>query len=91
MTEPKDISQTPGESVKSPFDLKDTHPEKSVVPDPQQAEMHKQLERGLKDTFPASDPVAVSQPTTTGPAPDENETKVVKISDAKAKKESRAR
>lgn len=78
-------------SVESPFDLKDSHPENDVVPDPQQAELHKKLERGLKDSFPASDPVSVSQPTTTGPAPDEQEAKVVKITDVRAKKASQGR
>ncbi|PPD15343.1 MAG: hypothetical protein CTY25_06210 [Methylobacterium sp.] len=50
----------PGESV---FDLVDTHPEHAVVPDPEQEQLKKQLEKGLKDSFPASDPPAVSQPT----------------------------
>lgn len=52
--------------VKSVFDLKDTHPERNVVPDPEQAVMKRELERTLKETFPASDPVSVSQPMTIG-------------------------
>lgn len=50
----------PGQSV---FDLEDTHPEHAVVPDPEQEKLKKDLEKGLKDSFPASDPPAVSQPT----------------------------
>lgn len=64
---PKDNA---GTVVESPFDLKDPHPERKIKPDPAQAEMQKELERGLKDSFPASDPVAVSQPTTAGPSED---------------------
>jgi hypothetical protein len=56
--------------VDSPFDLKDTHPERKIKTDPAQAELLKELDRGLKDTFPASDPVSVSQPTTAGPTED---------------------
>lgn len=53
----------PGESV---FDLVDTHPEHAVVPDPEQEQLKAGLDKGLKDSFPASDPPAASQPT--GPA-----------------------
>ena len=56
--------------VDSPFDLKDTHPERKIKAAPGQAELLKELDRGLKDTFPASDPVSVSQPTTAGPTED---------------------
>ncbi len=51
-------------SGQSVFDLEDTHPEQAVVPDPEQEQLKKDLDRGLKDSFPASDPPAVSQPTT---------------------------
>ncbi|MGB3501355.1 MAG: hypothetical protein WBA44_07015 [Mesorhizobium sp.] len=33
-------------------------------------EKEEELVRGLKDSFPASDPVAVTSPTTAGEAPD---------------------
>lgn len=33
-------------------------------------EKEHELERGLKDSFPASDPVAITSPTTAGEAPD---------------------
>jgi hypothetical protein len=48
------------------FDLKDPHPERAVKPDPEQKKLQAQLDKALKDSFPASDPVAVSQPTKTG-------------------------
>ena len=48
------------------FDRKDPHPERAVKPDPEQQKLKAELEKGLKDTFPASDPVSVSQPTTIG-------------------------
>lgn len=51
---------------KSPFDRKDPHPENAVVPDPEQEGMEEDLETGLEDTFPASDPPAVSQPSKPG-------------------------
>ncbi len=51
----------PGQSV---FDLEDPHPEHAVVPDPEQEKLKRDLDKGLKDSFPASDPPAVSQPTT---------------------------
>jgi hypothetical protein len=57
----------------SPFDLVDTHPEDDVVPDPRQAEMQKQLDKGLKDSFPASDPVSALQPITAGPTEEGSE------------------
>jgi hypothetical protein len=66
MADPKDSADT----VESPFDLKDPHPERNIKPDPAQAAMQKELDRGLKDSFPASDPVSVSQPTTAGPSED---------------------
>lgn len=50
----------------SVFDQKDPHPEEAVQPDPGQKELQKQLDKGLKDTFPASDPPAASQGTTLG-------------------------
>jgi hypothetical protein len=63
----KDLTEPAKES---PFDLKDTHPERKIKADPGQAELQRELDRGLKDSFPASDPVAVSQPTTAGPTED---------------------
>jgi hypothetical protein len=57
----------------SPFDLVDTHPEEDVVPDPRQAEAMKQLDKGLKDSFPASDPVSALQPITAGPTEEGSE------------------
>jgi hypothetical protein len=57
----------------SPFDLVDTHPEDDVVADPRQAEMQKQLDKGLKDSFPASDPVSALQPITAGPTEEGSE------------------
>lgn len=61
-----------GEEV-SPFDLVDTHPEDDVVPDPAQAEVQKQLDKALKDSFPASDPVSALQPITAGPTEEGSE------------------
>lgn len=60
------MKRQPIKGGKSVFDLKDPHPERKVVPDPEQAEIKAELERSLKQTFPASDPVSVSQPTTIG-------------------------
>ena len=57
----------------SPFDLVDTHPEDDVVPDPRQAAVEKQLDKALKDSFPASDPVSVLQPVTAGPSEEGSE------------------
>lgn len=48
------------------FHLKDTHPERGVEADPQQAALKKELDEALKETFPASDPPSASQPTTIG-------------------------
>lgn len=50
----------------SVFDKKDPHPERKVKPDPEQAELQKELDKALKDSFPASDPPAVTQPTKAG-------------------------
>jgi hypothetical protein len=50
----------PGESI---FDKKDPHPEHAVEPDPEQEKLKKELDKSLKDSFPASDPPSVSQPT----------------------------
>ncbi|MGL4812138.1 MAG: hypothetical protein ACRCXM_10195 [Beijerinckiaceae bacterium] len=47
---------------KAPWDRKDPHPEKSVTPDPEQRAASKALDVALKETFPASDPPAVTQP-----------------------------
>jgi hypothetical protein len=68
MTISKDEIAKP--AADSPFDLKDTHPERKIRTDPAQADLLKELDRGLKGTFPASDPVSVSQPTTAGPTED---------------------
>jgi hypothetical protein len=57
----------------SPFDLVDTHPEDDVVPDPRQATVEKQLDKALKDSFPASDPVSALQPITAGPTEEGSE------------------
>ncbi|MBW7949606.1 MAG: hypothetical protein KJZ73_01655 [Pseudorhodoplanes sp.] len=35
------------------------------------ARMERELEEGLKETFPASDPVAVTQPSTSRPEDDD--------------------
>lgn len=48
--------------------------------DPKQAiaadkEMHKRLEDGLKDTFPASDPVSITQPSKSKPDADSEKAK----------------
>ncbi|MEZ5842437.1 MAG: hypothetical protein R3D27_01725 [Hyphomicrobiaceae bacterium] len=48
----------------SVFDRKDPHPERKVRPDPDQAAHDAELDEGLRDTFPASDPPSTSQPTT---------------------------
>lgn len=48
------------------FDLEDTHPERAVKPDPEQAKLKKELDKALKQSFPASDPPSASQPTTIG-------------------------
>ncbi|MCA0401861.1 MAG: hypothetical protein LCH38_13715 [Proteobacteria bacterium] len=61
------MKRKPLKGVESVFDLKDTHPEKHVVPDPEQAALKSKLEKALKETFPASDTVSVLQPTTIGP------------------------
>ncbi|MGL5735245.1 MAG: hypothetical protein ACRCYS_10310 [Beijerinckiaceae bacterium] len=48
------------------FDLEDSHPERAVKPDPEQAKFKKELDNALKQSFPASDPPSASQPTTNG-------------------------
>ena len=48
------------------FDRKDPHPERAVKADPGQEELKDQLDEALEETFPASDPPSVSQPTTAG-------------------------
>ncbi len=70
-----DIKATdkPAAKTISPFDLVDTHPENDVVADPQQIQIKMQLEKALKDSFPASDPVSVSQPITAGPTVEASE------------------
>lgn len=70
LSKEKDKDDGAEKIVDSPFDLKDTHPERKIKTDPDQAELLKELDRGLKDSFPASDPVSVSQPTTAGPTED---------------------
>jgi hypothetical protein len=72
MSDEKTLTKLPAGEV-SPFDLVDTHPEDDVVPDPRQAEMQKQLDKGLKDSFPASDPVSALQPITAGPSEEGSE------------------
>lgn len=67
MAETVEKQNTPS-GVQSPFDLKDTHPERAVKADPGQKAMEKDLEKALKQSFPASDPPAASQPTTAGDA-----------------------
>jgi hypothetical protein len=52
----------------SPFDLKFKDPARDIKPDPEQAKMKEELDKALKQSFPASDPPSVSQPTTNGPA-----------------------
>lgn len=64
------ISKIDKTVVDSPFDLKDTHPERKIKTDKDQVALLAELEKGLKGTFPASDPVSVSQPTTAGPTED---------------------
>ncbi|MBK9082573.1 MAG: hypothetical protein IPL88_11110 [Rhizobiales bacterium] len=48
------------------FDRKDPHPERRIRTDPAQKRLLKALDEGLTETFPASDPPSVSQPTTPG-------------------------
>lgn len=50
----------------SVFDQKDPHPERKVEADPEQEKLKKDLDKALKDTFPASDTPAASQGTTLG-------------------------
>jgi len=50
-----------------------THPEKDKSPGrsskPDEKALERQLEKGLEDTFPASDPVAVTEPAPPSPPP----------------------
>lgn len=50
----------------SVFDRKDPHPEWAVTADPDQKHLKAELDKALKQSFPASDPPAASQPTTVG-------------------------
>lgn len=50
----------------SAFDQKDPHPERKVLADPEQDKLKKELDKALRDTFPASDTPSVSQPSTLG-------------------------
>lgn len=74
----------------SPFDLVDTHPENKVVRDPQQAEMQRQLDTALKDSFPASDAISISQPITAGPSAEASEAMAVNGPDTMAADETLA-
>lgn len=66
-------TQKPDTKVTSPFDLVDTHPENDVVADPEQTQIKLQLDKALKDSFPASDPVSISQPITAGQSVESSE------------------
>jgi hypothetical protein len=61
-----EADMTEDKKAKSPFDRKFTHPERKIKTDPDQVELQKQLDKELKQTFPASDPPTVSQTTTAG-------------------------
>jgi hypothetical protein len=72
-TTQKPATPKPAANEISPFDLVDTHPEHDVVADPDQIQIKLQLDKALKDSFPASDPVSVSQPITAGPTAEASE------------------
>ncbi|MGL4323641.1 MAG: hypothetical protein ACRCTD_06320 [Beijerinckiaceae bacterium] len=46
----------------APWDREDPHPEKAVTADPGQKQNEEALNKALKDTFPASDTPALTQP-----------------------------
>ena len=48
----------------APADKHAEDPQKAIKAD---EETHKDLEKGLKDTFPASDPVSLTQPAKSAP------------------------
>jgi hypothetical protein len=59
-------------------------PEDDGVPDPRQAEVTKQIDKALKDSFPASDPVPVPQPITAGPTEEGSEALAVEAEEKAA-------
>lgn len=50
----------------SVFNRKDPHPERRIDADPDQDKLKTELDKALKDTFPASDTPSASQPSTLG-------------------------
>ena len=57
--EPKKANDMADKFDPAPYDKHAADPKKARAEDKQ---MHNKLEEGLKDTFPASDPVSATQP-----------------------------
>lgn len=64
------MTKTKKQEPKVSFTRKFTHPERKIKTDPEQLALQKQLDKELKESFPASDPPSVSQSVTAGAAED---------------------